>query len=55
MGLGIWGVPAEVMPDAVIVWRIYGINIRQIRTQQQLLQISAEVMPNSVIVLRFME
>ena len=40
MGLGIWGVPAEVTPNAVIVLRIYEIKIRQIRTQQHLLRIS---------------
>ena len=40
------------VPHIVIVLRIYEVNIRQIRTQQQLLRISAEVMPNSVIVLR---
>ena len=40
MGQGIWGVPAEVTPNAVIVLRIYEIKVRQIRTQQQLLRIS---------------
>ena len=52
MGLGIWGLLLGQVPHIVIVLEIYEVNVWQIRTQQQLLRISAEVMPNSVIVLR---
>ena len=46
------GTPAEAGASYSNCVGIYEVNIRQIRTQQQLLRISAEVMPNSVIVLR---